>query len=215
MVKMLGIVLVLLAVNAAMAEQPDRHLDSTNHTHVLYQRSAYAHGYMHGYEDGFHNADIDIHMGRGARALDKIDDYRKGDGGYRSEFGDRHYFEAGYKEGFKEGYSDSIQGLQFRAVSEVRKIAAGMGKDQDSTLSGKDFDRAFATGYDVGRKNGIDAGTDEDGYATCRSNLSRLQVSDQTDYCDAFARGFSLGFSDGLVTRESRHTETAKSFQQR
>jgi hypothetical protein len=215
--KMLALsVLVLAAVASAVSQSADRHL-SFAPAQALYHRSAYAHGYMHGYEDGFHSGDIDIHMGRGERQLKTIKEYRECNGGYRSEFGDRHYFKIGFQQGFREGYSDSIREVPFRAVGELRKVATGMGAADRPSWSERNFDLAFSNGYDAGHEAGVDRGTAADGYAAslCRSRMPQSLAVEERNYCDAFTRGFSLGLSDGLMTRESRHTETAKSFQHR
>lgn len=217
MLRILTPSLVLLAaIASAFSQSPDRHLTAPP-AKALYERSAYAHGYMHGYEDGFHNGDIDIHMGRGERQLKLIKAYRDCNGGYRAEFGDRHFFKQGFQQGFREGYSDSIRELPFRAVGEVRRIAAGMSATENAAFSDRSFDLAFSSGYDAGREAGVDRGTAADGYAegVCRSRMPQSQALRAGDYCDAFTRGFSLGLSDGLVTRESRHIQTAKSFQHR
>jgi hypothetical protein len=210
--------LLLVLIGSAFSQSADRHLNSSQ-SRVLYTRSAYAHGYMHGYEDGFHNADIDIHMGRGERQISQIKEYRACNGGYRAEFGDHQYFKLGYQQGFREGYADASEGRPFRAVSELRKAADGMDSKAAPAGSARDFDRAFSSGYDNGRQAVLDrpGETADDVYAAniCRSKIPSSDAARERDYCDAFARGFSLGLSDGEASRASRHTETARSFQQR
>jgi hypothetical protein len=191
----------------------DRHLSSDS-AHSLYKKSAYAHGYIHGYEDGFHNADIDIHMGRGERPLSVMKDYRDSSGGYRVDFGDKHYFRSGYKQGFREGYSDAIRGGQFRAIAQTGKVAAGISEVPSADLRGKDFDRAFSAGYDAGRENGTDssAGAPDFEHAAnvCQSQLPRSEAGHPGEYCDVFMRGFTLGFDDGQASRIKHRTQTAK-----
>jgi hypothetical protein len=190
---------------------------TTAQTQALFHRSTYAHGYMHGYEDGFHSADIDIHMGRGERQISQIKEYRECTAGYRAEFGEKQFFKLGYQQGFREGYSDSIRGLEFRAVQQVRKISEGMNATPPPAFTEREFDRAFSSGYDAGRDAGINTGAAKYADATnlCQSKMPRAEAQKQGEYCDAFSRGFSLGFSDGQTSQPARHMETAKSFEHR
>jgi hypothetical protein len=206
-------IFLLFGAMSASGQKLDRHLTSDS-ARVLYEKSAYAHGYIHGYEDGFHNADIDIHMGRGERRLNLIKDYRDPDGGYQSHFGDKQYFRSGYKQGFREGYSDSIHGGQFRAIEQTEKVAAGLTKGSAVDLKGKEFDRAFSTGYDAGRENGIGSSRDIPDFEhvanVCQSRLPRSEAKHPNEYCDAYTRGYTLGFDNGQASRMTRRTQTAK-----
>jgi hypothetical protein len=204
---------LLLGTSFLVSQTNDRHLTS-DQAHYLFLRSAYAHGYIHGYEDGFHEADMDIHMGRGERPLSIIKDFRESCNGYHDSFGDKKYFRLGYKQGFREGYSDSMRGVQFRAVGETRRIAEGLNGSTDAQISQRDFDRAFSRGYDVGRDQGANSSTDSPGFDyaanVCHSQLSPSQATHQGESCDAFTRGFSLGFDDGQASRVNRRTQTAR-----
>lgn len=208
-----GLAFLVFAAVFANGQAVDRHL-SSDPAHVLYTKSAYAHGYIHGYEDGFHNADLDIHMGRGERPLSVMKDFRESDGGYRADFGDKHYFRLGYKQGFREGYSDAIRGGQFRAIDQTEKAAAGISAVRPGDLRRQDFDQAFSAGYDAGR----DSGMNSSGYVPdiehttnlCESRLPRSEAAHPGEYCDAFLRGFTLGFDDGQASRVRRRTQTAK-----
>src|SRR5215470_5980325 len=55
-------VMLLAAAWMAAGTDPEAHMNDP--AGPLCARSAFAHGYLHGYEEGFHNADLDIHMGR-------------------------------------------------------------------------------------------------------------------------------------------------------
>jgi hypothetical protein len=206
-------IFLLFAAIAASGQEVDRHLTSDS-AHFLYKKSAYAHGYIHGYEDGFHNADIDIHMGRGERPLSVMKDYRDSNGGYQADFGDKQYFRLGYKQGFREGYSDAIRGGEFRAIDQTGKVAAGFSEASAADLKEKDFDRAFSAGYDTGRENGITSSVDipdfEHAANVCQSRLPRSDANHASEYCDAFTRGFTLGFDNGHASRLMRRTQTAK-----
>lgn len=190
--------------------QNDRHL-TTDGARGLYQRSVYAHGYIHGYEDGFHNADMDVHMGRGERSLNVIKDYKEC-AGYQRSFGDRRYFQSGYKQGFREGYADSIRGGQFRAIQQSDNAAAGLEQTQDTSLAAKDFDRAFSSGYDSGRDRGLESDSPssfEHAANTCNAQVPRSEAGKEREYCDVYMRGFALGFNDGQAGRVQRRTQTA------
>lgn len=209
----LELFLLLFAAISVAGQSADRHLTSDS-AHSLYQKSAYAHGYIHGYEDGFHDADIDIHMGRGERPLSVMKEYREASGGYRADFGDKEYFRLGYKQGFREGYSDAIRGGEFRAIEQTGKAAAGISETPSPNMKKKDFDRAFSAGYDAGRENGTNASVDEPDFEraanVCQARIPRSEAGHGGEYCDAFMRGFVLGFDDGQASRMNRRTQTAK-----
>lgn len=207
-----GLLIFLFSGMSLLGQSPDRHL-TIDAARNLYQRSAYAHGYIHGYEDGFHNADMDIHMGRGERPLTVMKEFRSGDRGYQNEFGDKHYFRLGYKQGFREGYSDSIHNRRFRAIDSANR-AASEDKNSDNSLPEKDFDHAFSSGYDAGHNYGSvsqDFDFDQASNA-CQAKLPRSKTLHPSSYCDAYMRGYTFGFSDGQVSRVDSQTETAKKY---
>ncbi len=202
--------MVFVPFGVAFAQSvPDRHLQSPSG--ALYHKSAYAHGYMHGYEEGFHNGDLDIHMGRGQRVLSQIKAYRECSS-YRNEFGDKQYFKLGYQQGFREGYDDAVGGRSFRAISEARRISEGV--TASGSLRERDFDLAFSKGYDSGRDLGYRTDTDhiDEAYTNrvCASRLPRSEAKNEAAFCDAFSRGFLLGFFDGHSNRAVTPTETAR-----
>lgn len=206
-----GLFLLLLTPLTLISQSGDRHVTSDG-ARALYQRSAYAHGYIHGYEDGFHNGDLDIHMGRGERPLKVMKDYRDCSS-YREQFGDKGFFKSGYKEGFREGYSDSIRGGQFRAIDQTGKIAAGVDRPSTPGFRSKDFDRAFADGYGSGLNQPASAPKDVDVQrvaSSCQTDSTRGKAAHRGDYCDAYARGFTLGFEDAQASRGDHRTQTAK-----
>jgi hypothetical protein len=204
-----ALVLILPLASAVSQSTPDRHVNSPSR--ALYHKSSYAHGYMHGYEEGFHNGDLDIHMGRGERPLTQVRGYHDC-AGYRNEFGDKQFFKLGYKQGFREGYADAVSGRSFRAIAVARRISEGVPESEG--LPERDFDSAFARGYDTGRDVGSAAEADQvdESYTNrvCASRLPRSEAKYQAALCDAFARGFLLGFSDGHVNRVATGTETAR-----
>ncbi|MFB3813777.1 MAG: hypothetical protein ACE14L_06660 [Terriglobales bacterium] len=176
----------------ALARDPDRHLDTGPAREVLAQ-SAYLHGYIHGYEDGFREGDLDIHFGRQPRPLKDLKQFRKPP--HRKEYGDKRYFCDGYQQGFRAAYTDALQGSVFRGEAEVRRAAEGL---NHPVLQYKEFDQAISSGYDAGHKQG------RSGTAVSLSEKSAehcLAGGRTPGYCEVYARGFSIGFYDALVTQ--------------
>ncbi len=161
---------------------------------VLYQRSAFAHGYLHGYEEGFHLADLDIQLGHLLPGVKARHDERP-EQHYRSGYGDKALFSEGFKIGMRAGYSDSVGGHKFRAISELRKAAEGL----EQTSASKPFDRAFYEGFVNGERQGATDPhllTDFAGVgSTCLQQHAKAGDHDQ--YCDGYSRGFQLGYGDG------------------
>ncbi len=193
---------MLLLQWAAAQESADRHL-TTDPARQLFARSAYAHGYMHGYEEGFREGDLDIHLDRPMRPAADFKQFRKPPG-YRSEFGDRGYFRLGYRQGFRAGYEDANQGSEFRAETQVRSIASGLNQ---SSGTEKDFDQALSAGYDHGREQGSRSAEPPDSQTATEHCLARRN---SPAYCDIFARGFYLGYSDAFVSQQHHETRAAR-----
>src|SRR6185312_11301980 len=122
----------------------ERHLQPTS-VGALFLDSAFAHGYRHGYDQGFHAADIDIHMGRLAQAITKRD-LRLSRREYNSSFGNRTHFEQGYQAGFFAGYDDAFAGRDYRASERAKFAASGL-LDALPPSRRQYFDDGFASGY--------------------------------------------------------------------
>lgn len=138
---------------------------------ALYQRSAFAHGFIHGYERGFHLADLDYHVARLDRRPEQTRAYRDA-AGYRTYFGDKKIFERGYREGFLLGYDDSIHCRHFRAETAASAVAASL---KDYAGSTKELDAGFAAGFAAVRSN--------------PQNVPACQQSQDSAYCSGFALG--------------------------
>ena len=111
--------------------------------------------------------------------------------GYRSDFGNRDFFRLGYQHGFRAAYTDGMRGDAFRGLSSLRRVAAGF---RGFSSQPKQFEQAFSTGYDSGYTEG----------ERQSQNISPQMISEHCgaghpngEYCDAYARGFRLGYSDG------------------
>ncbi len=191
-----AIVVVLVAgcLPCAFAGE-DWHVAPNTQGRTLFLRSPFLHGYMHGYEQGFHAADLDLQVGHDPRDPEKLDAFREV-AGYERRFGDQKSFAKGYYQGFRVGYDDGTNLRPFRALSEVR--AAGRGLLADRSVPSKPFDEALTTGY----KQGVVHGRNDAGGGVARNALTPCHPADRSgEYCDAYDRGYRLGYSDGYVTQ--------------
>lgn len=171
----------------------------------LFVKSSFAHGYMHGYEEGFHSGDLDMQMGRLYRDVKSQDRYKK-PAGYRPQFGDRAFFDDGYRKGFLVGYTDCFAGRSFRAAQLVRQTSQQ--PPGPEVQNDREFDHAFREGYVSGQKQGL-----SDGRSAAVENKSPFQCDDSAmeskggegdpkpNYCQAFRSGYQLGYSDGFTNQ--------------
>jgi hypothetical protein len=130
----------------------------------VYAHSAFAHGLRHGYEQGFHEADVDFHLGYLERELklDKIPKIEK----FRKEFGNKKSFRRGFEYGYLGGYRDSFAGRKFLVPRELAT----------PTTSGA-FDAGVADGFK----------------AVATSDSPVLECSNaKPGYCDGFQVGIRL-----------------------
>ncbi len=183
----------------------------TDAASVLYERSAFAHGYLHGYEQGFHLADLDIQMGHLLPGVQIRRDPRETDPHYRRTFGDKALFVAGFKLGMRAGYADSIGGVAFRAIFEMRQAATGLATGEPS----RHFDRGVYEGFLSGERQGandVQHAVDLGGVAVnCLGQQTAGKSGDGQQYCDGYARGFQLGYNDSRGERvaSEKAVETA------
>jgi hypothetical protein len=188
----------------AVGQNADPHI-SSDPAHVLYARSAFAHGYIHGYEQGFHLGNLEVQMGHGARPLEQYKAYRNVPG-YRSEDGDHNSFRRGYREGFRAAYDDAVSGGVFRAIGQVRQAAEGLA--EEAKAANREFDRALADGYETGWTHGVQHERLSSGFQYAAENC--LAGHNSASYCDAFSRGFGLGYENGSVLQDTHATQTAQ-----
>ena len=193
----LRIAIACLLAACAWAQADKHAIDDS--ARPLCERSAFAHGYMHGYEDGFHQADLDIHLARRQRPFADMKPYRNASASYEPGFGDKNFYQHGYRAGFQQGYEDAQSGSAFRGLQQVRDAAAG--PFPEGMPSSKEFDIAFAHGYEAGRVQGT--------YARPVSSICPVAERGEA-FCDAYARGFRMGLSDGSATRGIQETQTAQ-----
>jgi hypothetical protein len=193
------------AVAQEQAQSQDTHLHEAGSAAVLVH-STFAHGYRHGYEEGYHVGNNDINMGHMPR--NRMGELRGVKTGYSPEFGSHRVFDIGFRAGLKAGYSDGYLGRTFRAVDNLRAVAASL----DASPSPADphhtyFDQGFFSGYNDGFERG---GSDHSSTAQIDFDLvgcSQLRQTPkgefpaQGSYCEGYRRGFALGHADGFVLR--------------
>jgi hypothetical protein len=205
--QVLVLLLLLILANISFAQSPGKELHFTEAgSGAIFLRSAFAHGYRHGYEEGYHLGNIDINMGRHARA--KLSDVKGGSSRYLPEFGPRKSFESGFQEGLKAGYADGYVGRSFRAVENLRFIALALDtKPMSSDPNNTYFDQGLASGYDSGldlaQKDDPAAGKLDVRFIGCgQFHPARQQdLAAEASFCDGYRRGYVLGHADGIVLR--------------
>lgn len=173
----------------------------------LYQRSAFAHGYIHGYEQGFHTGNQDLQLARATRDISKSDEYREAAKDLRLRSEARDAFRAGYRNGLVVGYTDAVSDHSFRAIDEARIAAARLGTESEATNLPKGnlhFELGFMDGYGAGTLQGVGDGRKALNYrpnqAEC-GNESALGLGES--YCAGYLRGFTFGYSDGYINHPS------------
>lgn len=193
---------VLLLSACLVGQDAERHLTDSR-SGSLCRHSAYVHGYIHGYESGFRMGDLEFHLGRQPREVNRLKEYRRV-AGYRREFGDSGSFRRGYRQGFRAAYEDALRGVSFRGIDQIRHAAQGVSLTADS----KEFDQAASAGYDAGFAAGQQDSTPPS--APQRTSEVCPASHDGTDYCQGFSRGFLLGYADGFVNQSSQLAHTAR-----
>ncbi|MGZ4831389.1 MAG: hypothetical protein ACXVZQ_00585 [Terriglobales bacterium] len=191
------LVTALLAAGlATAAESADPHY-SCPRTGAIARRSAFVHGYLHGYEQGFHLADVDIQLGRSARDIRRAKEAKESEG-YRHVFGDKHSFQAGFREGLRVGYADGCAGRAFRAVDQVESLFLA---DTGNPSADPVFDRGFSMGYFSGQQRGLEDGRSDVSFSAllpqCPPAPSR--GIDRQSFCTAYVGGYRVGYSDGFT----------------
>ena len=169
----------------------ETHLQPTS-MGALFLDSAFAHGYRHGYDQGFHLADLDVHMGRLAQQLTKRES-RQASREFNSSFGNKSRFEQGYQAGLSAGYDDGFAGREYQA-SERAKLAASGLADALPPSRRQYFDEGFAGGYASARAQSVLSKAMSLDYLEqyCQE---KLLDTHPPEYCSGFSRGFIFGSS--------------------
>ncbi len=169
----------------------ENHLQPTS-VGALFLDSAFAHGYRHGYDQGFHLADLDVHMGRSSQQMTKRQ-FRQASREFNKSFGSKNLFEQGYQVGLSAGYQDSFAGREYQA-SERAKLAASGLEDALPPSRRQYFDDGFAGGYASARVQSVPSKGMTLDYLVqyCQETLL---ASHPPEYCSGFSRGFVFGSS--------------------
>jgi hypothetical protein len=201
--------LLTIATTASAQKTVDSHY-AAHRTSAIAHKSVFVHGYLHGYEEGFHLADLDIHMGRGVRDVSKCKEARDA-AGYHREFGNKRVFESGYREGVRVGYADGVAGRAFRAVDELEAIGPAA-PDAAEVRPDATFDQGFSAGYTSGQHQGLEDGrrnvTFTPPLAACPPVPAK--APDQQTFCAAYAGGYRVGYADGYTNVARRGTAQAE-----
>jgi hypothetical protein len=163
---------------SAEKTRPCTHLAQGSFQQV-YTHSPFAHGLRHGYEAGFHDADLDYHLGYDEREvkLDKV----PGTQGFQKRFGDKKSFRRGYEYGYMAGYRDSFAGRKFHYPPATDAVAAEL-------VNQRYFDTGLADGF----RRTMDSNS---GQSTCSN--------DQPGYCEGFRLGVKLASEERHAHRMS------------
>ena len=207
---LLAAALLATGIVASAQKKPlDPHYTASR-TSAIAHKSAFVHGYLHGYEEGFHLADLDVQMGRGARDVGKCKEARAL-AGYRREFGSKNVFENGFREGVRVGYGDGISGRAFRAVGELDAIGATAMLPVDGRPDAS-FDQGFATGYTLGQRQGLLDGRRDETLTpplpACPPQPAK--AANQQTFCAAYIGGYRVGYADGFTNVARRGTTQAE-----
>ena len=193
----------VLSGRAACAGDTDSHLAQPC-AGALFQRSAFAHGYIHGYEEGFHWGNLDFQTGRtDAHPRES----RAAKASYERTFGSRIKFKAGYHRGFVAGYHDGAKGREFRGTQALTEAARDLPTVSAEPKQSAAFDLGLNDGYDLGRVRGANASRDDEEYDATTdlcSAGSKARASLPPLDCSGFQRGYLIGYSDGYLGTSAR-----------
>ncbi len=212
-VRLLAASLILFLTTLCSA-QSDNHV-ADDPAKDLFARSAWAHGYIHGYEMGFHEGNLDLHLGRPTRDPHKVKSYKMSKREYEPAFGSKKQFSRGYGSGFEVGYSDAMTGHAYRAASMANSLTGEVGKIALTKPNEQvQMDDTIASGYADGRTTGLrmgrtsprgDANAAEKGSEECPRTAAANQL------CEAYTLGYKWGFSDGFANQSrDEATRTAR-----
>ena len=169
-------------------------------------------GYDQGFERG-HRAGLDAFRRNAPFRFDNIDDYRRGDYGYRSQYGTRDQYRVQFRLGFEDGYRQGYG--RYGSYGNGRGRAGvpppwsnGRGRGVGGGRIAGRYDLAsqfgFDDGYDAGLRDAqgrrqfdpISEGRYRSGDHGYERNYGSKDVY-KVNYRDAFRTGYEEGFNDG------------------
>ncbi len=170
--------------------------------------------YNEGYQRGVRAGDEDGRRGESFNFVDESD-FRRGDLGYRREYGRvdgyRGEFRRGFEQGYRAGYDRySRNGYDPRTG---RQVPNGRGRangpfDRYGTYGNNRNDLAVQTGFNDGYERGLDDGQDrrrndpfaESRYRSGDHGYDRRygpKEAYKLNYREAFRQGYERGYQDG------------------
>jgi flagellar biosynthesis/type III secretory pathway protein FliH len=172
---------------------------------VLAQTGRNTPGYNQGYQRGQSAGAEDSRRGDRFDFADESD-YRNGDWGYRSQYGNRDRyrdsFRYGYQDGYRSGYGN------YGTYGPPYGNARGRGYPPYSNGRYNQYDPAYQTGLNDGYEAGLDDGRDNDRFDPISER--RYRSADhgyrneygpreyyKSSYRDAFRIGYERGYNDG------------------
>jgi flagellar biosynthesis/type III secretory pathway protein FliH len=183
--------LLLMAPAAALAQAP---------WNAPRSQGAYDNAFNEGYTRGVRAGADDARRGDDYRFTDESD-YRRGDAGYRSQYGSRDRyrdeFRRGFEQGYRNGYGDrgTIRGVPPYAGNSR---PGGRYVATDPAIS-----NGYNDGYEAGLKDAQDRRrfdpTSEGRYRSGDHNYERRYGSKDAykiRYRDAFRQGYEEGYQD-------------------
>jgi hypothetical protein len=202
----------VLAWTAPAAAQPPRQVQPRS--------PAFEQGYARGSEAG----QLDRRRNRPFSYADELE-YRRGDAGYRGEYGPRDWYRDEFQRGYRLGYQDGYEGRRVYGRSTPgytpgwsngRGRARGRaGGAPPPWLNGRDgyrlgpqvdlsYENGFLDGYDAGLDDGADRRQfnpiGERRYRSADHRYDRRYGPKElyrNRYRDAFRQGYQAGYDDG------------------
>ena len=167
-------------------------------------------GYNEGYQRGQSAGAEDSRRGNAFEFTDE-GDYRRGDWGYRSQYGNRDRyrdsFRYGYQEGYRSGYGN--YGGRYGAPGRSGQPPWSNGRDERyDPYRNNRYDPAYQIGLNDGYEAGLDDGRDnrrfdpvsERRYRSADHGYEReygVREAYKSNYRDAFRMGYQRGYNDG------------------
>jgi hypothetical protein len=199
-----ALILVCLVIPCA---SQDLHL-TQDPAQKLYSTSPFAHGYRHGYEQGYHYGDLDLQLSHAPQNVKSFRQFKAAASHYKKDFGDRGSFISGYESGFRVGYADAMEGLEFRAVLNMRELSKELPEvDRAATPV---LNEAITRGYGDGVKSGLNDGRTSADYRPDGSDCElalRFKEPPAKFFCNVYSLGYRLGYSDGFHNQHPKPVE--------
>lgn len=178
-----------------------------------YGNYGYQVAYNEGYDRGVRAGDNDARRGDAFQYVDESD-YRRGDAGYQSQYGNRDQYRDEFRRGYATGYRDGYDRVNVYSGngrgnpnlppwSNGRGRGRAVGRD-NGNLSTPAWNNGFADGYEQGLNDGRDRHRN-DPLAESRyrsgdrgyNNRYGTKQQYQATYREAFRSGYEQGYQDG------------------